>query len=77
LRHHPHTMTIRFSGFCRTSRTLPSDADGSARPHHADMTAARICAAASASPGNIQRQRNTGLPSQTLYSRSDQAFHGG
>jgi MFS family permease len=24
LRHHPHTMTIRFSGFCRTSRTLPA-----------------------------------------------------
>jgi hypothetical protein len=23
LRHHPHTMTIRLSGFCRTSRTLP------------------------------------------------------
>jgi hypothetical protein len=21
--HHPHTMTIRLSGFCRTSRTLP------------------------------------------------------
>jgi hypothetical protein len=24
LRHHSHTMTIRLSGFCRTSRTLPS-----------------------------------------------------
>ena len=23
--HHPHTMTIRLSGFCRTSPTLPPD----------------------------------------------------
>jgi hypothetical protein len=23
--HHPHIMTIRLSGFCRTSRTLPQE----------------------------------------------------
>jgi hypothetical protein len=40
------------------------------------MTAARLCAAASASPGNIQRQRNTGLPKRSP-GLSDQVFHGG
>ena len=56
--HHPHTMTISLSGFCRTSRTLPQIAVASNEElHTAPLSGKRLLALWNALPGVEKRKR--------------------
>ena len=56
--HHPHTITIRLSGFCRTSRTLPQIAVASNEElHTAPLSGKRLLALWNALPGVPKRRK--------------------
>jgi len=56
--HHPHTMTISLSGFCKTSRTLPQIAVASNEElHTAPLSGKRLLALWNALPGVEKRKR--------------------
>src|SRR5206468_9229899 len=87
---HPHTMTIRLSGFCRTSRTLPSISSPTRLKGHFCLEMAQcslltldafcLLGDEEVSPGRTLKRCNTRFceeDSQTLQQRNEAMIFGG